>query len=182
MRVVVSLYLLLCLPLVASAASTTPTYKLDTRGKQVVELSNLTDGTECHPDRLVGKVVKRHYDEDRATKINGVTIQYANGSREFLNIDEYSILDEGMSMTLLDLIYEGLDTLLKVGNKVRIGFYRCGAAGRTLFVHSIRPADDGGVSSGPSWHRAGRRHYEAGPQYRHARLLDPIGHSLVHVR
>jgi hypothetical protein len=141
-RVVVLLYLLpLCVPLSANAASKpTPTYKLDARQKQVLELANLSDGTDCHPDRLVGKVIKRHHDEDRATKITGVTIQYSHGSREFLNIDEYSLDDEGMSMAMLNLIYDGLDTLLKVGKKVRIGFYRCGAAGRTLFVHSIRPA------------------------------------------
>jgi hypothetical protein len=142
MRVVGLLCLLaLCTPLSANAASKpTPTYKLDARQNQVLELANLSDGTDCHPDRLFGKVVKRHYDEDRATKITGVTIQYSHGSREFLNINEHSPDDEGMDMLKLGWIYSGLDTLLKVGKKVRIGYYRCGAAGRTLFVHSIRPA------------------------------------------
>jgi len=118
-------------------AQSKPAYKLDARQTQVLSLSNLTDGQVCFPERMVGKVVKRQYDDEQATTITGVTIEHRDGSRDFLNIDK---LSDDVEMFDRRWIYDGLEKLLKVGRKVSLGVHRCGAAGRVLFINSIRPA------------------------------------------
>jgi hypothetical protein len=117
-----------------------PKYKLDAGQRRVVELSNLSQQDDCHPARLVGKVVKRKFDDRVGTVVTGVTIEQSDGTRSFANIavaeNENWALDIGRANAAW--IVQGLQTLLKEGNRVSLGVYACGAAGRVLVVHSVR--------------------------------------------
>jgi hypothetical protein len=117
-----------------------PKYKLDADQKRVVELSNLSPQDDCHPARLAGRVVKRNFDDKVGTIVTGVTIEHSDGTRNFANVaiaeNENWALDIGRVNAAW--IAQGLQTLLKVGNRVSLGVYACGAAGRVLVVHSVR--------------------------------------------
>jgi hypothetical protein len=112
-------------------------YKTDARQMRVLELSNLSDGTDCHPNETVGRVIKLRYDDELAVTITGMTIQTRDGDRVAFNVEQPS---HDLGMVTQGWIVQGFKDLLKVGKKVRIGFYMCGAAGRFWDIHSIRPA------------------------------------------
>jgi hypothetical protein len=114
-----------------------PSYRLSQDRTRVVELTNLDSSEDCHLTRLVGTVVKRQFDEDRAVVMTGVTVELADGRRQFsyiyVELTALSFLDR-------DWVLTGLQTLLKEGNKADLGINLCGAGGRIAVLNSVRLA------------------------------------------
>jgi hypothetical protein len=131
------------LAVAATPANAASKYKLDAQQNQVVELSNLSDGAGCLPyrptDRLVGKVVKRHGPAEMPLWITGVTVESVDGLLMSVNINIKQAMAD-LSIEDGTWVYGGINTLLEVGKKVHIEFYRCGAAGEVPVIHSIRRA------------------------------------------
>ena len=119
----------------AYAQDTAPKYQLDQKQTSVVQMSSLSPGSDCHPARLAGRVIKREFD-DSALIVTGVVIEKRDGSRDFVAID---LELENASMADREWLITGLQTLLQEGKQVSLGVKLCGAAGRAVVLDSIRP-------------------------------------------
>jgi hypothetical protein len=114
----------------------TPRYTLDPSGRTVVSLSNLSDAEDCYPAKLKGKVAKRTFDA-RGINLESLVIEEPNGSRSFINGNS----NHGDDAATMGTVKRGLETLLKVGRRVEIGVYACGAAGRVQMLNAVRALD-----------------------------------------
>jgi hypothetical protein len=102
---------------------------------RVVSISRLTNGENCHPDTVEGRVVKRTFNRNEVMLENAV-IETKDGSRELINIDEEEI---GKALpSAQGVIVQGLQSLLKEGNRVVARAFYCGASGRVAFLDSVR--------------------------------------------
>jgi len=109
---------------------------LQQQGARVVGISRLTDGENCHPGTVQGRVVKRTFAQN-GMKLENVIIETADGSRELLNIDDEQI---GKALpSSQGVILQGLQSLLKEGNRVVVRAFYCGASGRVAMLDSVRP-------------------------------------------
>lgn len=118
------------------ALAGTPRYKLDPSGRAVVSLSNLSDADGCFPAKLKGKVATRTFDA-KGINLEGLVIEEPNGSRNFINGNT----NHGEDAVTMGTVKRGLETLLKVGRRVEVGIYACGAAGRVQMLNSVRALD-----------------------------------------
>jgi hypothetical protein len=64
-------------------------------------------------------------------------IEEPNGSRNFVNGNT----NHGEDAVTMGTVKRGLETLLKVGRRVEVGIYVCGAAGRVQMLNSVRALD-----------------------------------------
>jgi hypothetical protein len=110
------------------------TYKLDASQKRVVSLSNLIDRGDCHPGKIVGRVVKRSFDQS-GTLPTSVTFEEKSGVRTYVNIDADKV--SASNMVTRGWIFQGLQTLLREGQNASVGVYLCGAAGRVIMLNSV---------------------------------------------
>lgn len=111
----------------------TPRYKLDQSGRTVVSLSNLSDANGCFPAKLQGKVATRTFDA-AGINLTGLVIEEPDGSRHYINGND----NHGEDAATMGTVKRGLETLLKVGRRVEVGIYACGAAGRVQMLNSVR--------------------------------------------
>jgi hypothetical protein len=118
------------------AVAGTPRYKLDPSGRKVIYLSNLSDADDCFPSKLKGKVAKRTFDA-RGINLEGLVIEEPDGSRNFINGNS----NYGEDAVTMGTVKRGLETLLKVGRRIEVGIYACGAAGRVQKLNSVRALD-----------------------------------------
>lgn len=118
------------------ALAGTPRYKLDRSGRTVVSLSNLSDANDCFPAKLKGKVAKRTFDA-KGIDLESLVIEEPNGSRNFINGNS----NHGEDAVTMGTVKRGLETLLKVGRRVEVGIYACGAAGRVQMLNAVRALD-----------------------------------------
>jgi hypothetical protein len=125
----------LCLISTPSLAYDGPGPRLQQQGARVVSISRLTNGENCHPDTVEGRVVKRTFNRNEMM-LENVVIETKDGSRELINIDEEEI---GKALpSAQGVIVQGLQSLLKEGNRVVVRAFYCGASGRVAFLDSVR--------------------------------------------
>jgi hypothetical protein len=125
--------LLLAAP-AAQAQDSKPRYMLDRNKTRVLQMSNLSPGTDCEPSKLAGRVVKREFDTS-ALLVKAVVIEMPDGSRTRAEI---GVDLEPASMVDREWLLNGLQTLLLEGRRVQLGVVLCGAAGRVIKVDTIR--------------------------------------------
>lgn len=125
----VSAELMLAIPAMAAP----PKVTMASSGRRVVALTNLTSGEGCLPAVVKGKVVKRDF-EPNGLFLSGVVIEEAGGERTFVNAGD----NRGTDAATIGLVKQGLETMLRIGNRVTIGVMGCGAAGRVLKMKSLR--------------------------------------------
>src|SRR5271154_2914124 len=77
----------------------------------------------CHPGTFDGLVVKRSFADDAVT-LTGITLEFSDGVRTFINVDT----PPDMNMALRSRVFDGLQRLSNVGRHVMGQFYACGAA------------------------------------------------------
>jgi hypothetical protein len=87
----------------------------------------------CGKDTFSGKVVSRKFDENGIT-LQGFTIEADDGSRDYINVD----VPKDLNMALLGNVTRGLQTLTRMGRQASGRTYRCGAAGRVLYLDELR--------------------------------------------
>jgi hypothetical protein len=115
-------------------ANAEPAYQLDAAQENVVSLTNLaTEGFACNRATLNGKVVYREF--ERGTNLKILVIEEPSGDRTNVNV---TIDTSGLPMVDLGYIVQGLQRISKEGTEVEVGVLRCGAAGRVLWLDSIR--------------------------------------------
>ncbi len=115
-------------------ASAEPQYKLNKAQTQVVALSGLSSGIDCHPFTDSGRVTKQTYDGPR---VIGFTLAEKDGGRTYINVDPID-LDSAGSMLAAGWINDGLQRMLRKGKTVAIRGFACGAAGRVLMLDAVR--------------------------------------------
>ncbi len=118
-----------------SSGAARPFYQLDRTQSRVLALSNLYPDADCHPSQLYGRIVRRQFDNKIGSLVNGITVEVDDGRRTFVNV---AVDLENLDMATRGWIVEGLQSLLKEGNRVVLGVKLCGAAGRVMIVDSIR--------------------------------------------
>lgn len=98
-----------------------------------IALSGLTDVEACHPNKIDGQIVSRSFANDALT-LNGIIIEEKSGQRVYINVDKPA----DVSQVEKNLIYQGLQTLARVGRTATLDVMACGAAGRTFFLNGIK--------------------------------------------
>lgn len=126
--------LALVMILAAGAAQAQPRYRADSAGR-VVQLTGLTPKNDCSPATLRGRVVARSFNQTGILPAS-VTIEEADGSRSYVNIDTDDV--QAVNMADRSWLLKGLQTMLRDGNRVTLGVWLCGAAGRVMMLHSVR--------------------------------------------
>lgn len=121
--------------LMASAAAGQPQYKLDKSGKRVVRISGLAPDGMCLPDKIVGTVVERGFGAS-GTVLESFTLEVSSGERVLVNVDLSGL--DAASMIDQRWIHQALQILTKKGRKVAAGLVACGAAGRVLYLDSLK--------------------------------------------
>jgi hypothetical protein len=86
--------------------------------------------------RLKGKVAKHTFGA-KGINLESLVIEEPNGSLSFVNSNSNRAEDAVM----IGIVKRGLDTLLKIGRRIEVGIYRCGAAGRAQMLNSVRALD-----------------------------------------
>jgi hypothetical protein len=117
----------------ATVAAPTPQYKLDSKQKRVIEIVSLGGVGDCVPSALIGTVVARQFNNDGIDLIS-VTLENKFGERTFINLNT----PNEFSLTDIEWIRRGLQTLLKVGNRVSLGVGFCGAGGRVNVLNAVK--------------------------------------------
>jgi hypothetical protein len=110
-----------------------PKYKLDVSQKRVLEIIQLGGADGCHPSIEHGTVVTRQF-ESGGVDIISVTLEKKSGERTFVNVSA----PKNVSLTDIAWIRQGLQTLLKIGNRVSLGVGFCGVAGRVIILDSVK--------------------------------------------
>jgi anti-anti-sigma regulatory factor len=118
----------------ASSAKSEPRYRLDKSERNVIAISNITDQQGCTQNRLSGVITTRSFSRN-STSLSSVTVETKNGERSYIVVDLSDV--SVMSMADASWINTGLQTLTKIGGKVKIEFLMCGAAGRVWYLKSI---------------------------------------------
>ncbi|MGA9444701.1 MAG: hypothetical protein WBV18_14995 [Methyloceanibacter sp.] len=113
-----------------------PKYQLDEEGN-VSKVYNLdpsgATNDYCLPDQFSGRVAKRKFDESGLI-ITGAVLEFDDGTRQFVNIE---VDADAMDMMTTRFVAQGLQILLKEGREASLKLYRCGAAGRVLYVDAV---------------------------------------------
>jgi hypothetical protein len=117
----------------SSVAEATPSFTLDRTQSRVLRLANLYPDRDCHPAAITGRVVARRF-EAGGTSLSSVTLEDQAGRRTALNVH---VETRELARYQIDWIVEGLQALLRQGNRVRIGAKLCGASGRVIMVDSV---------------------------------------------
>ncbi len=112
-----------------------PSYKLNRAQTAAIELSNLTSGGVCLDGDLDGRVVAVTYNA-RGTLPTGFTIEHADRTRSFINVDEDEF--QNASRLAQGWVADGLQRMVREGKRVELGVQFCGAAGRVIMLESIR--------------------------------------------
>lgn len=113
-----------------------PTVEYDTRGTAVAirGLYSTSDGPAdptCPQATWAGRIVHVRYDEVTATRIVGITIEDRKKTRDYLTLDE-SLYSQ---LSAADLAW--VPKLLRVGNRVKVSAFGCGAAGRVQMLDAV---------------------------------------------
>lgn len=106
------------------------------RGKTaMIALYNIAgdDSQGCVLRTFTGTIVKVHYDEEFAIRIDGFTLLHAKRERTFFNIEDEFYTEFGLPRS--DLSW--LPTLLTQNNRVRVDAYLCGAGGNYALANNI---------------------------------------------
>ena len=117
----------------AQAAEIKVTYA----GSSPIAISGLVEQDGCHPDTIVGKVVKRTFD-DGGILLQTAIIEQRSGERSLVNIDDAKIKEAGVPVSTS--VVPALQVILREGKQVRMDIFACGAAGRVLVLNSVRSA------------------------------------------
>ena len=114
-----------------------PKYQLESKEENVLKIYNLfpsgATNDSCHPDQFGGRVAKRKFDESGLI-ITGAVLEFDDGTRQFVNIE---VDTEVMAPIQTGWVVPGLQKLFKEGRDVSLKLYRCGAAGRVLYVDAV---------------------------------------------
>lgn len=78
-----------------------------------------------------GTVIKRNYADDEITLI-GFVLREAGDTRTFLNIDHERVAGKG------HFVPDQLLEILKVGVRVKVWVYGCGASGRLMYLDKVQ--------------------------------------------
>jgi len=123
--------ILAALVLPANSAS----FQYKTAGSRATELSGLYGGEYCSPPAayIQRKIVQRDFAED-GVSLNRFVLERKNGSRAIVNIWIHNDLSE------VEMSWEknGLQTLIRKGRTIHGTVMLCGAAGRALWLDSVR--------------------------------------------
>jgi hypothetical protein len=87
----------------------------------------------CKRDTFSGKVVARSFN-DVGIELTGFTVESPNGARDFVNVT----IPKDLNMALLGHVTQGLQMLTKIGRHVSGQTFRCGAAGRVVYLDGIK--------------------------------------------
>jgi hypothetical protein len=100
-----------------------------------VEVYNLEEspGDPCHLSEFDGRIAKRDFEDD-AISLKGITVEYHDGTREFINVE----IPAGLNMAILGRVVNGLQRLSKEGRRAQGRYFYCGAAGRVRYLDEIR--------------------------------------------
>ena len=128
-----SALLWLCAAIAAPALATPRTVE-NARGTALMA-SHLVDHPEdtCRSETFQGRVVAREFSRV-GTRLAGVTLEYPNGTREFVNV----AIPDDLDMARLGHVVHDLQQLSKIGRRTSGRLFRCGAAGRVLNLDSMR--------------------------------------------
>ena len=118
-----------------SSAAAAPRYKLNSAKTQVIALSGLASGEMCQPARISGRVVAINYDALGAA-IESFSLEGKDGARHLINVDLVAIGDA--DMVTIAWVKQGLQQIIRQGNRLSIGVLYCGAAGRVIMLDSLR--------------------------------------------
>lgn len=129
--------ILIALAVMVSGAAWAAPIETKFAGNTPVALSGLSDENGCLPAKLTGRVVKRAFD-DGGFKMKSVVIEERSGERTYLNIDTDKI--NKASAAEMGNANRGLQILLNEGNRVTLGIFACGAAGRVMMIDSVQRA------------------------------------------
>ena len=113
-----------------------PKYQLDAEGN-VLKVYNLepsgATNDYCLPDQFSGRVAKREFDESGLI-MTGAVLEFDDGTRQLVNIE---VDADAMDMMTIRFVAQGLQILFKEGREASLKLYRCGAAGRFLYVDAV---------------------------------------------
>lgn len=122
-----------CFAMTATSAAE-PRYKLNKQQTRVIEISGLSNTEDCHPFNMSGRVTDREFDGPRVT---GVTIEDKTGERTFINVEAPTL--ETSDRVTIGWINQGLQQMLREGQRVSMRVAACGAAGRVMVLVRLRP-------------------------------------------
>lgn len=72
--------------------------------------------------------------DSRGIVVTGITLEEGRGQRSFLNVQ---IDVDAMDRVTAGWVVQGLQLLLRKGNRVSLGVRICGAAGRVVMIDSV---------------------------------------------
>ena len=97
-------------------------------------LSGLFYQSDCSAGiPISGVVVKREFGDD-AISLKGFVLEKDGGTRQLINVD----IPDGLSMAAKDIVFNGIQRLLRNGRSMVGTVSACGAAGRVLTLESVR--------------------------------------------
>ncbi|RVU19476.1 hypothetical protein [Methylobacterium oryzihabitans] len=135
-RLASTIVLAVCLAGSFSEASATSARITMGPGGRVTGIQNLVPRDECFPATIQGRVVKRDFDRS-GLYLAGIVVEEKKGTRTFINVDNEYVDKDAVTTARTK---SALEEMLAIGKKVNLGVYACGAAGRTLNVHSVKVA------------------------------------------
>ncbi len=102
-------------------------------GKTMSDLYNKDDSGACIPlgKPFSGTVVKRNYAENEITLV-GFVLREPGDERSFLNVDYEYVAGKGR------FIPAELLEVIKVGNRIKVWVYGCGASGRLMYLDKVQ--------------------------------------------
>ena len=100
-----------------------------------IEIAHLSSASGCSTGQLTGQVVSRQFDK-RSAALTSFTIEVKKGLRTFVNVDTRALRNE--NKLAAEWAERGLPTIVRVGDTISIGVDYCGAAGRGVFLDSVR--------------------------------------------
>ncbi len=121
-----------------AAAQDAPSVKWAGSGQKshVVEITNMlgkVDGMKCHktPDLIVGRIVKRDFDEDEMTLVSFVLAD-ARDKRFAINLNEDQVGGLGHFRNTY------ISEILSKGNRVQVTMFTCSGGGSGTFGYADR--------------------------------------------
>lgn len=119
----------------ASSMAQAEEIKVTYAGSSPIAITGLVDQDGCHPDTIVGKVVKRTFNDGGILPQTAI-VEQRSGERSLVNIDDTRISEAGVPVSTS--VVPALQVLLREGGQVRMEVFACGAAGRVLVLNSVR--------------------------------------------
>lgn len=123
----------LFLLLIVIAISGFPIAAQKSAGKTMSDLYNKDDSGACMAlgKPFAGTVVKRNYADDEITLV-GFVLREPGDERTFLNIDNEYVAGKG------HFVPDELLEIIKVGKRVKVWVYECGASGRLMYLDKVQ--------------------------------------------